>query len=366
MASDADTAKANFSRERMRVARLRAGLNLRELADRVGVSHAAISQYESGRARPSSAVMTQLALACGFPRNFLTHSTRPVTLAGLDGTHFRSLRSTTKQSRGQAWTWSEIVLDVADVLERFVQLPAPRVPVFTLDDQASRDDVRAAADHLRAEWSLPEGPVGHLVRHMEANGILVCRLPIADHDIDAFSQSSGDRPIVILTTNKDDAARSRFDAAHELGHLICHPEADPSGGHERQAHGFAAELLMPEADMRRVLPRRFNLNTYARLKQEWGVSIAALLFRARTLEIVTEAAYRRAVVEMNATYGRRNEPFPLTRPDDPTLLANAFAIAAEQGLSVDRLAELANLSTSDVETVISGAKAWPLVRPVGP
>ncbi|MGC5225123.1 helix-turn-helix domain-containing protein [Micromonospora sp. DT81.3] len=363
MISEADSAPANFSRERLRLARLRAGINLRELADRVGVSHAAISQYESGRSRPGSAVMAQLAFACGVPRQFLTHSTRPVTLAGLDGTHFRSLRSTTKQSRGQAWTWSEIVLDVADALERFVQLPAPQVPAYTLDEHSSRDDVRAAAEHVRAEWSLPNGPVGHLVRHMEAHGVVVCRLPIADDGIDAYSQNSGDRPVVILVTNKDDAARSRFDAAHELGHLVCHPEADASGGHERQAQSFAAELLMPEAEMRKVLPRRFNLNTYARLKGEWGVSIAALLYRSRTLDIITEAAYRRAVVEMNATYGRRREPFPLTRPDDPTLLANAFAIAADHGVAIERLADLANLSESDVETVISGGKAMPLVRP---
>lgn len=353
----------NFSRERLRLARLRAGLNLRELADRVGVSHAAISQYESGRARPGNAVLGQLAIACGVPPHFLTHSGRPVSLAGLDGTHFRSLRSTTKQSRGQAWTWSEIVLDVADALERYVRLPTPDLPSHTLAEDASRDDIREAAEHLRAHWNLPAGPVGHLVRHMEVHGIVVCRLPIADEGIDAYSQNSSDRPVVILGTTKDDAARSRFDAAHELGHLVCHPEADSSGRHEKQAHTFAAELLMPEAAMRQALPRRFSLNSYARLKQEWGVSIQALLFRARTLEIISDAAYRRAVVDFNSTYGRRNEPFPLTRPDDPTLLANAAAVAEHNGITPAELADIANLALSDVETVIAGATARPLVAP---
>jgi Zn-dependent peptidase ImmA (M78 family) len=338
-------------------------MNLRELADRVDVSHAAISQYESGRARPSSAVLGQLAMACGVPPRFLTHSARPVSLAGLDGTHFRSLRATTKQSRGRAWSWSEVVLDVADALEHYVRLPASSIPSYSVTEDASREEIRLAAEHVRTEWALPDGPVGHLVRHMEAHGILVCRLPIADEGIDAYSQSSSDRPVVILGTTKDDAARSRFDAAHELGHLVCHPEADSSGRHEKQAHAFAAELLMPEAAMRHVLPRRFNLNAYARLKQEWGVSIQALLYRAKTLEVITDAAYRRAVVSFNATYGRRHEPFPLTRPDDPTLLANAAAVAERSGVTLAALAEVANLALSDVEAVISGATARPLVSP---
>lgn len=115
--------------------------------------------------------------------------------------------------------------------------------------------------------------------------------------------------------------------------------------------------------MRQALPRRFSLNSYARLKQEWGVSIQALLFRARTLGIISDAAYRRAVVDFNSTYGRRNEPFPLTRPDDPTLLANAAAVAEHNGITRAELADIANLALSDVETVIAGAAARPLVAP---
>ncbi|HEU5472641.1 MAG TPA: XRE family transcriptional regulator [Actinophytocola sp.] len=358
----AEEAAAAFSGERLRLARFRAGLTVREVADRVEVSHAAISQYEIGRTRPTPAVLARLAIATGVSAGFFAFHRRPISPGGLDGTHFRSLRSTTRQGRASAWAWSEIVLDIAEVLERHVRLPDPVVPVRSLAPDAARDELACAAAELRAAWSLPDGPVGHLVRQLEAHGILVARLPVADKGIDAFSHAQGRRPVVVLGTDKADAARSRFDAAHELGHLVCHPDADPGGEQEHQAHAFAAELLMPRAHMLRVLPRRFDLGAYARLKQEWGVSIAALLYRARTLEVISESAYRRAVMIMNRTYGRRTEPYPLPTEERPTLLATAAEVAARSGITLAHIAAQSCLPLDDVRTIVGSTDPRPLVH----
>jgi Zn-dependent peptidase ImmA (M78 family)/transcriptional regulator with XRE-family HTH domain len=359
--SRSSQAAADFSGDRLRLARYRAGLNIRELAETVGLSSGAISQYETGRATPTPAGVARLAMATGVPAAFLTFGTRAVSMAGLEGTHFRSLRSTSKQTRANAWTWSEMVLDLTQVLERYVRLPTASVPVHTLVPGASREEFRAAAALVRKEWALPDGPVGHLARHMEMHGIVISRLTLADGGIDAFSQYQSDHPVVVLGENKGDIARSRFDLAHELGHLVCHPEADPGGTQENQAHGFAAELLMPEEHMRAVLPRRYDLGTYVKLKQEWGVSIAALLFRARALEVITDVAYRRAVVALNSQYGRRNEPFPLQSPDDPSLLAQALALAESNGISLDSIANEAHIALEDAEAIVAGSRARPIV-----
>lgn len=344
------------------MARYRAGLSIRQLGERVGVSHPAISQYETGRGKPSPIILAQLAMATGVSIDYLTYGDRAVSLAGLEGTHFRSLRSTAKQSRVRAWVWSETVLDLANVLDRYVRMPAQDLPLVPLEPDSKSNQILDAVNHLRDHWELGEGPIGFLVRHMERHGILVSRLHIADCGIDAYSQNQGSHPVVVLGTNKDNIARSRFDAAHELGHLVCHPEADPGGVQETQANSFAAELLMPAGQMIHILPRRFHLGQYAKLKQEWGVSIAALLFRARTLEIISEAAYRRAVVAMNSAYGRRNEPFQLTRPDDPTMLATAVTLAEQNGISVEQIAAEARLSVADVLTITGGCDQRPPVQ----
>lgn len=355
----AEEIAATFAGDRLRLARFRAGLTIRELADRVGVSHAAVSQYESERIRPTPPTLARLAIATGVPTEFFAYGARPVSPGGLDATHFRSLRSTTRAGRAQAWAWSELVLDVADVLERYVQLPAVDVRLIAVDPTADRVELEAAARTVRAAWGLPDGPVGHMVRHLEAHGILVASLPIASAGIDAFSHTQGPRPVVILGTDKGDPARSRFDAAHELAHLVCHPEADPGGTQEQQAHAFAAELLMPRAHMLELLPHRFDLGRYGRLKQDWGVSVRALLYRARTLEVISEDAYRRAVMVLNKHYGSRSEPYPLQSTEAPRLLATAAQLALQAGASLEPLASQARLPLADFQTILGDPDSRP-------
>jgi Zn-dependent peptidase ImmA (M78 family)/transcriptional regulator with XRE-family HTH domain len=348
-----------FSGPRLRLARLRAGLTLRELGERTDLTHAAISQFENERSRPSGAVVAKLAIATGVPRRFLFFTQREVSASGQESTHFRSLRSTSKQARGQAWAQSELVLDLAAALDRHVHLPDVNLPALPITADATRRDIAAAADELRAAWSLEDGPVGHLVRHMESHGILVARLPVADRGIDAFSHYQSDRPVVVLGGSKGDAARSRFDAAHELGHLVGHPDADPGGAHEQQANSFAAELLMPEAMITEELPRRFDLHTYARLKHRWGVSIAALLYRAKTLAVISETSYRRSVITMSQRYGRVQEPFPLDDSEQPALLATAINMAAD---TLESIADEMGLPVDDARTIIGSYRPKPTVQ----
>lgn len=64
----------------------------------------------------------------------------------------------------------------------------------------------------------------------------------------------------------------RFDAAHELGHLVLHPDTEPGSKIvEQQAHAFASEFLMPAAEITHQLPRRIDWPTLHDLKQHWGL-----------------------------------------------------------------------------------------------
>lgn len=355
----AESATVAFTGARLQLARYRAGLTMRELAARADLSHAMISQYETGKGIPTPAVLARLAIATGVPAPFFA-AARRISVGGLDGTHFRSLRSTSKAARTTAWSWTETVLDVADALEEYVRLPEPDVPQVPVAPDADVEELENAAQHVREHWSLPDGPVGHLVRHLEAHGVLVARLPVADQGIDAYSHRQGDRPVVILGTDKADVARSRFDTAHELGHLVCHLEADPGSTQEQQAHAFAAELLMPRAAMLEVLPLRFSLSAYARLKQTWGVSLAALLYRARQLQVLSDASYRRAVISLNQSFGRRREPFPLPRHEYPSLLGKALTVA---GVTAQDIAAAVALPVDDVVAVLGPAAFKPQVQP---
>jgi Zn-dependent peptidase ImmA (M78 family)/transcriptional regulator with XRE-family HTH domain len=346
-----DEAVAAFSGDRLRLARFRGALTVKDLADRVGVTHSAVSQYETGRTRPTTATLAKLAIATGTTPDFFRFDRRPISSGGLDGTHFRSLRSTTKTVRSAAWAWSELTLDVSDTVERYVGLPPVALPERTVTADDDDTHIVEAAREVRRSWQIPEGPVGNLTRYLESHGILVTRIPEAAQGVDAFSHYQGHRPVVVLGPQNKDAGRSRFDAAHELGHLVCHPEADPGGSQERQAHAFAAELLMPARIMLDVLPKRFDLGAYARLKHEWGVSIAALLYRARALGVISEPAYRRAVVTMNKNYGRTNEPFPLRRTENPELLRSAITLLTTTGRSIENIASECCITISELVSI---------------
>jgi Zn-dependent peptidase ImmA (M78 family) len=160
-----------------------------------------------------------------------------------------------------------------------------------------------------------------MVGLLESHGVLVIRLPLASADVDAFSLPFRDRPIVVLGADKNDRARSRFDAAHELGHLVMHGE-DLWGlpDVERQAHRFAAAFLMPKQDIASELPQYPDWPRFFALKRQWQVSLAALLMRARVLGRISEGDYVTAIKAASARGWRRIEPVPLGRPEQPNLL----------------------------------------------
>jgi Zn-dependent peptidase ImmA (M78 family)/transcriptional regulator with XRE-family HTH domain len=339
--------RVQFQPSRLRLARLAQGLRTNELAARISVTPAAVSQYENGYARPTPTALARLGLALGVhPRFFETDG----TVVALDqaGAHFRSLRAASQHERHRALAHAALCLELTTVLECRLRLPLRDVPSISTPLDAEPSSLDAAAAEVRRRWGLGEGPVGNLVRLLEAHGIVVTRLPLHASRVNAFSYDPGTRPVVVLTSDSNDRARARFDAAHELGHVVLHHDADPGDAVlEQQAHRFAAAFLLPSDAIRPELPGRFDLAALLAAKRRWGTSIAALLYRARTLGVMSDASYRRAVTAMSARYGRRQEPGDLGATEQPELLRRAVSayglerLSKEVHLPCERISELA-------------------------
>jgi Zn-dependent peptidase ImmA (M78 family) len=157
----------------------------------------------------------------------------------------------------------------------------------------------------------------------------------------------------VLGADKADTARSRFDAAHELGHLVLHHDCeDPNPTVENEAQGFAAEFLMPADEIRHQLPRRADWQSFMALKRTWGVSIAALLYRARKLGVMSDPTYRRAMATMSKEGWRRKEPGQLPVPEAPTLLGRALELLEPTGFAVGDLEEQLSLPSDIVNAII--------------
>jgi Zn-dependent peptidase ImmA (M78 family)/DNA-binding XRE family transcriptional regulator len=312
---------AAFEPERLRLARELKEWSQSDLAAQLDVTPAAVSQFETGVTRPGTDALDRMTTALGVPAQFFT---LPVTETH-DG-FFRSLRRTSVTHRRRARALAHIAHDLA-VTAQAPQLPPVRVPQIPVTGlQAPREELEEAAQQVRRAFGMPAGPVPNVAEVLEKHGILVIRLPLDTADVDAFSLPFHDRPVIVLGTDKNDRARSRFDGAHELGHLVLH--GDEIWGVkevEHQAHAFAAALLMPAEDIRDELPDRADWAVLFQLKVKWQVSLAALLMRARTLGLMSENNYLTAVKAASARGWRRVEPVPLGRPEHPTCLKHLLA-----------------------------------------
>ena len=338
-----------FDPSRLTQARQLAAMTKKGLADRIGVTAAAIGQYELGLTKPRPDLISLLADVLGVPPQFFL-SGRPHARLDASMAHFRSLRATRAYQRAKATSFTELVWELTYALEKRVQLPWIDLPGFAGGEVHSGTelprDPAAAAQALRAHWKLGTGPISHLVRRMESHGI-VAVTPPADEDaatVDAFSTSRLPRPIAVLTPNRtDNVYRHRFSAAHELGHLVLHGDIAPGDlQQEREADIFAAEFLTPRNSILPVLPGRVDLGKLVKLQREWGVSVKSLLYRCRELGLLSDSASSRAHQRLHLLSdqpGFRGDPASAYPGEQPAMLSRAFDLGADNGLTMQALAE---------------------------
>jgi Zn-dependent peptidase ImmA (M78 family) len=109
---------------------------------------------------------------------------------------------------------------------------------------------------------------------------------------------------------------------------------------------------MPAQDFTPHFPPRISWSRLLELKRVWGVSLAALLFRARTLGIVSDTAYRRSIMTMSQRGWRQQEPGDLGRAESPTALSRALELLTPSGYDEVVLANEVNLPLEMVRLIV--------------
>lgn len=319
-----DIARA-FDPARLTQARRIAKMSKVDLHDAVGVSAAAIGQYERGEVKPRAETITALAGALNVPVGFFAHG-RPRVLVDIAEASFRRLRATTVAQQQQATAYVEQVWELSAYLEAEVEFPSIDLPDWAWPDSDDVPDPITAARLMRKHWGLGVEPIEHLVYELEQHGILTVLFSMKEEGapddksrIDAFSTTALPRPIIVLTPDKaNDVMRHRFSAAHELGHVVLHHGRQGTDTlMEREANEFAAEFLTPRDVLATQLPRRLNFDRLEELSRWWGVSVHSLIYRSRELELFSESTARRAYITLSSL-PRRPLPiwdFPGERPE---------------------------------------------------
>lgn len=316
--------KGPFEPKRLRLSRQFLGFALQELGERVGVSRQAIHQFESGQRTPTEEMIDALAAALLVkPAFFFSSSFAEVEHADCN---FRKLEKTTVRDVEQVIAHGALLKELIGLLEEVIEFPTPNFPRCRVDGLG---DVELVAGTVRRHWGLTDNePIVSTMRVAETAGAIVVQFPGVSAEIDALS-ICGERPMIVRPSDKPSTSRLRFDLAHELGHLIMHQDGARPDDHdaaEEQAHRFASAFLLPKKAFMREFPRgrRLDWTAIFSIKRRWKVSAAAILRRAKDLDIIDAAQYRSGNIFLSKQGYKRNEPFEPADRERPELLPNAL------------------------------------------
>lgn len=343
----------NFNGQRLRQARLYNGLSINDLAGILGVTKQAISQYETQNVTPEFEKMRILTEKLKFPSSYFFQ--KDIYDVNTKTTYFRALLSANKNARLQQQVKLKHLAIIYQVLNKYLEFPILNIPKFKYDDKL---DFEQIALDLRNYWAIGEKPIDNISHLLEKNGIIVASYPVNQNNIDAYSQKikveGNDRYIIVLSNDKNLAARSNFDAAHELGHILLHdwnidieelPREDFKQ-QEREANYFAAAFLLPKnAFLRDVSLYPRDLKYYIELKKKWKVSISAMLIRANRLGVLTDNQYQYLMKQMAINNWRKREPLDnVLIKQEPILLNKSIEILMQNNIFnpqefMDELAE---------------------------
>ena len=252
-----------------------------EVARAAGLNQGHYSRIENGLLPegPSPENVKRIAEAMSFPVSFFFQSERVVGLPL--SVHPMHRKKESIGDRALKKVHAELNLRLMHVrkllaaVETHAALPLPWIDI----DEGGGP--REIARKIRTAWMISPGPIGNLTEYVEKAGALViwCDFGVG---IDGVTMRLPDLPPCIFLNQSAPADRMRFSLAHELCHVIAHRV--PTDTMEDEANTFAAELLVPEKELRRdLIGGRINLERLARLKARWRVSIAFLLFQAKEI-----------------------------------------------------------------------------------
>lgn len=340
------TPERHINPEMIVLAREARGVTQRELADALRIAQGTLSKYENGLSVAPEALLDGLAKALRFPRDFFVATDSVYGPSASEFYHRKRASAAAGAMKEVYATLNIIRMNVAKLL-RSAELDATfEVPRH--DPDKFGGDASEIARAVRAAWQLPAGPVKDVIGTLEEAGIMVIRVPFPTRHLDAIGWWFPGMPPLIFLNRGIPADKERFSCCHELGHLVMHKAVNESM--EQQANEFAAEFLMPEADIRPQLARADTLMRFGELKLYWKVAMQALFRRARDLGCVGDGRYRYLQMEMSRRGYRMREPAEYDFPkEEPVALQDLLDLhVTEFGYTLDELTTHLCVSREDV------------------
>lgn len=329
--------------EAIATARRARGFTQEELAERLGVTQAALSRYENDLRDPTDDALAEIASVLGIVPGLLKRAGRMEGALAV-GAHMRR-RATAKPT---VWRRLEAQLNLYRLhSQRLFDQIGLRTDLSIPALDAIDYDPPSAARILRMQWRMPVGPVRDLCGWMEAAGCIIFESDFGTSRVDGLSQWSDVHPLIMLNASAP-TDRRRLTLAHELGHLCLH-SSDISDDVEADANAFAAEFLMPAEA---ILPQLRNLSVgrLHDLKRLWGVSMQALIERGHTLGTLNDRERTNFYKRFSSLGWRTREPLSdELAPEQPRLAADIGQTLINSGLNESEAAMICGFSPDNAD-----------------
>ncbi|TKG94668.1 ImmA/IrrE family metallo-endopeptidase [Puteibacter caeruleilacunae] len=285
---------------RLKSARVMKGLSMDNLVDKMkgAISKNAISKYEKGVMTPDSTRLIALAKALDCSIDYFF---RPVKI-NLEKIEFRK-RSALKSKEANRIKeivkhYTERYLEIEEILAIKSGFKNPISHLIIKNSE----DINLAVRELRESWKIGYNAIPNVVKLLEDKGIKVIEIH-ADDQFDGLS-SFIDNTFPIIVINKQfTPERKRFTALHELGHLLL--SIDESLSHkeiENLCNAFANKILIAdEVFIENIGNNRHHivLQELQRLQIAYGISIDALMHKAKDLNCISESRYKYYWIKKN-------------------------------------------------------------------
>lgn len=337
-----------FSPSRLTLARQKRGMSKKELAGLLNLTPQSITNFESEvvKEEPSENTLLNIARILEFPVSFF--SKKKIEPIDLESASFRALTKMSASQRDSSLATGLLAFELNDWIESKFTLPNHNLPDL-------RDETpESAAILLRQMWNLGEKPVSNMIHLLESKGIRVYFIAEDYKNVDAFSVWKNGVPFILLNNLKS-AERSRFDAAHELGHLVLHKHGitQKNKEAEKEANSFASAFLMPEATVISQAPSLPTISNLIKLKKYWSVSLTAMAYRLNKLNLLSEWQYRILNIEINKKGFNINEPYPIAR-ETSQILNKVLVNLAKEGINKNDIALELGLTVKELQKLILG------------
>lgn len=336
---------------RLKQARIMKGLSLDALSQKTegALSKQAISKYELGKMLPDSTSLIALTKALELPIDYLL---RPIQ-AEITHVEFR------KKAKLGKLKSNAIIETVKDKAERYIQIEQVHglqpqfVPVIDRVRVSGEEDIAPIVEHIKRAWLLGEDGINNLIEILEEHQIKVIEIDAPD-DFDGLSGFVNENyPIIVLNKNYL-SERKRFTALHELGHLLINFDESIS---EKQAESlcnlFASEMLISRGVMMKKLGENrkdISLQELIDIQMQYGISIDALMYKAKQLNIITENRFV-TYCKKKGALPKFNEEVKKSRyKDEPAWRFErlVYRALASELITVSKAASLLGISVSEV------------------